>query len=189
MDKMFPFKTAPRHDVIDVSFTSSSPERSPSPLSLPFRCFAMSDADVKKLIDDALAQHRIVVFSKSYCPFCRKAKQALLQIVDQAKLYVLEVRTRPCPSSLYHLCAIARSKIAQIWMTSKMNWRVVQERVRFLVSSSMARSSEAAMRQLLWRRVVSYRRCWRRKALSKRRLYDLTRKQRCQQGSYHVLGR
>ena len=99
MAEMLPFKTAPKHDAIDVSFRIVRPLSSRHHLCLfPF-CFAMSNGDVKKLIDDALAQHRIVVFSKSYCPYCRKAKQALLQIVDQAKLYILEVRTRPSPSS------------------------------------------------------------------------------------------
>lgn len=48
-------------------------------------------SDAKAVIDDALAQHRIVVFSKSYCPFCTKAKRALSQIVDNAKVHVLEV--------------------------------------------------------------------------------------------------
>ena len=51
----------------------------------------MASADVKKVIDDILAEHKIVVFSKSYCPYCTKAKQALYKLIDAAKVFVLEV--------------------------------------------------------------------------------------------------
>ncbi len=34
---------------------------------------------------------QIVVFSKSYCPFCHKAKRALGQVVDSSKVTVIEV--------------------------------------------------------------------------------------------------
>lgn len=39
---------------------------------------------------------QIVVFSKSYCPFCHKAKRALGQVVDSSKVTVIEVG-RPAP--------------------------------------------------------------------------------------------
>ncbi|TFY73042.1 hypothetical protein EWM64_g10970 [Hericium alpestre] len=29
---------------------------------------------VKQLVDDAIAQNKLVIFSKSYCPYCKRAK-------------------------------------------------------------------------------------------------------------------
>jgi len=60
----------------------------------------MSSPDVKKLIDDIVAEHKIVVFSKSYCPYCKKAKQALYKLIDSAKVFVLEIENRPDMNSL-----------------------------------------------------------------------------------------
>uniref|UniRef100_A0AC35F0L6 Glutaredoxin domain-containing protein n=1 Tax=Panagrolaimus sp. PS1159 TaxID=55785 RepID=A0AC35F0L6_9BILA len=31
----------------------------------------------KSFVDDAIAKHKVAVFSKSYCPYCTKAKDAL----------------------------------------------------------------------------------------------------------------
>jgi len=47
--------------------------------------------DAKTIINNALADHRIVVFSKSYCPYCTKAKKALYSLIDAAKVHVMEV--------------------------------------------------------------------------------------------------
>lgn len=51
----------------------------------------MSAEDVKQLIDNTLTEHRVVIFSKTYCGYCTKAKKALYQFLDKAKVYVLEV--------------------------------------------------------------------------------------------------
>lgn len=47
-------------------FLSSITTSSPSP--------TMS---IKQTVDDAIAANKIVIFSKSYCPYCRKAKNLL----------------------------------------------------------------------------------------------------------------
>lgn len=60
----------------------------------------MANEDVKKVVDDILAEHKIVVFSKSYCPYCTKAKQALHKLIDAAKIFVLEIEDRPDMNSL-----------------------------------------------------------------------------------------
>lgn len=31
----------------------------------------------QKLVDDRIREHKVVVFSKTYCPFCKMAKDAL----------------------------------------------------------------------------------------------------------------
>lgn len=45
----------------------------------------------KKTVDDAVAQEPIVVFSKTYCPYCKRAKAALAEAgaVDY-KIYELD---------------------------------------------------------------------------------------------------
>jgi glutaredoxin 3 len=40
--------------------------------------------EIKKVVDDMIASNRVVVFSKSYCPYCRQAKMALQSIPDLA---------------------------------------------------------------------------------------------------------
>lgn len=41
---------------------------------------AMSAARAK--VDDLIKKHKVVVFSKTYCPYCVKGKKALQQFVD-----------------------------------------------------------------------------------------------------------
>lgn len=48
-----------------------------------FRQFSIMGAkeDARKFIDETIANNKVVVFSKSHCPFCTMAKKAL----DEAK--------------------------------------------------------------------------------------------------------
>lgn len=39
-----------------------------------------------------IADHKVVVFSKTYCPYCIKAKQALSTIIRPEQMEVIEVR-------------------------------------------------------------------------------------------------
>ncbi|KAI8987487.1 glutaredoxin [Mycotypha africana] len=36
-------------------------------------------ANVQQIVEDIIANNKVVVFSKSYCPYCRKAKEILKQ--------------------------------------------------------------------------------------------------------------
>jgi thiol-disulfide isomerase/thioredoxin len=46
--------------------------------------------DVKGRVKDSIESSKVVVFSKSYCPYCKKAKQALEQYtVRRLALYTL----------------------------------------------------------------------------------------------------
>jgi glutaredoxin len=38
--------------------------------------------EIRKAVDDMIASNRVLVFSKSYCPYCRQAKMALRSIPD-----------------------------------------------------------------------------------------------------------
>lgn len=60
-----------------------------------------TEARVKELI----AGNKVMVFSKSYCPFCKKAKTALNQFTSDYG--VLEVRALN-PSTVVHRSAMRR---------------------------------------------------------------------------------
>ena len=44
----------------------------------------------KDKINDLVSKHKVMVFSKSYCPFCKKAKSALSQYTDDFEVLELE---------------------------------------------------------------------------------------------------
>lgn len=49
-------------------------------------------AAAKDFIENELSKHKIVVFSKSHCPYCKMAKNALSEI--GADYYVVEIGDR-----------------------------------------------------------------------------------------------
>ncbi|ODN96382.1 glutaredoxin [Cryptococcus wingfieldii CBS 7118] len=48
--------------------------------------------EIQALVDKTIADNKVVVFSKSYCPYCKRAKQYLAQ--DTTDLLVLELDER-----------------------------------------------------------------------------------------------
>ena len=47
----------------------------------------------QKLVDDAVSSHPVVVFSKTYCPYCTMAKKALADAgLKEYKLFELDER-------------------------------------------------------------------------------------------------
>jgi glutaredoxin 3 len=53
----------------------------------------MSSAKAK--VDAAITKNRVMVFSKSYCPYCTKAKRALATVLPKDKVSVLEIENDP----------------------------------------------------------------------------------------------
>ncbi|WOO79214.1 Glutaredoxin-2 [Vanrija pseudolonga] len=51
---------------------------------------AMSAA--KELVDKAIAENHVVVFSKSYCPYCRRSKATLADLTEEIKVFELDER-------------------------------------------------------------------------------------------------
>ncbi|KAJ3276287.1 Glutaredoxin-1 [Terramyces sp. JEL0728] len=45
---------------------------------------------VKDLVESSIEKESVVVFSKSYCPYCKKAKQILSNKGANAKVYELD---------------------------------------------------------------------------------------------------
>ncbi|KAA8903669.1 thioredoxin-like protein [Sphaerosporella brunnea] len=74
--------------------TSTVPEAEPAPAAAPEPPTAFPAAKVE--IDKFLDAHTIVIFSKSYCPYCKRAKAVLL---EQYKIipppFVVELDLRP----------------------------------------------------------------------------------------------
>ncbi|KAK8846783.1 glutaredoxin [Kwoniella newhampshirensis] len=58
---------------------------------------AMSN-EVKSLVDKTIADNKVVVFSKSYCPYCKKAKSYLAE--DTSDIAILELDERDDGSAI-----------------------------------------------------------------------------------------
>jgi len=48
----------------------------------------------QSVVDDAIAKNPVMVFSKSYCPYCVKAKKALETVLPRDKYVVMELDQR-----------------------------------------------------------------------------------------------
>ncbi|CAH2043714.1 unnamed protein product, partial [Iphiclides podalirius] len=58
-----------------------------------FRNTTMANsAEIKQFIKDAIAQDKVVVFSKSYCPYCTLAKNVFEKVKQPFKVYELNER-------------------------------------------------------------------------------------------------
>ncbi|KAI3438846.1 hypothetical protein D9Q98_001263 [Chlorella vulgaris] len=51
-------------------------------------------SSAKALVDQTIRGNKVVVFSKTYCPYCTKAKRALQKYIDQSKMTVIELENR-----------------------------------------------------------------------------------------------
>ena len=72
--------------------------------------------DVKTIV----ASRPVVVFSKTYCPFCVKAKKAIAPLVDSDSLLVLELENHPQMNEIQDVLAAltgARS-VPRVFSTS-----------------------------------------------------------------------
>lgn len=53
-------------------------------------------SDVKAFVDEKINKYKVAVFSKSYCPYCHKAKNALESFAYKPDaFYWLEIDNRP----------------------------------------------------------------------------------------------
>ncbi|KAJ8712351.1 hypothetical protein PYW07_005193 [Mythimna separata] len=51
-----------------------------------------SSQDVQQFIKQAISQDKVVVFSKSYCPYCDMAKEVFRKVKQPIKVYELDER-------------------------------------------------------------------------------------------------
>jgi len=54
----------------------------------------MTQSNPKTFVDDLIKQPPVLVISKSYCPYCKKAKAALAEVVPQNDIVVVELDQR-----------------------------------------------------------------------------------------------
>ena len=55
------------------------------------------------MVEELIKNNKVVVFSKSYCPFCRKAKVALHSVLRDEQMTVLEVGADQTVAKHYYL--------------------------------------------------------------------------------------
>lgn len=67
--------------LLAVAHTVSDPSSQSCTMSSP----------AAKLVTEAINSHKVVVFSKTYCPYCVKAKRALGQFLKPDAMFVMEV--------------------------------------------------------------------------------------------------
>ena len=61
----------------------------------------MADPEVKRKIDDLIKSKKVVVISKTYCPYCKKAKSALENYnLSNSVYYVWEIENEPNVSEI-----------------------------------------------------------------------------------------
>ncbi|CAG9564684.1 unnamed protein product [Danaus chrysippus] len=51
-----------------------------------------NSAEIQQFIKDAISQEKVVVFSKSYCPYCTLAKDVFSKVKQPIKVYELDER-------------------------------------------------------------------------------------------------
>jgi thioredoxin-related protein len=62
-------------------------------LSTPFRPLSASMSSIKAEVEEHIKQNKVMVFSKSYCPYCTEAKNAISKLGVPFKAVELDVRT------------------------------------------------------------------------------------------------
>ena len=59
------------------------------------------DEGIKILVDTTIAKSKVVVFSKTYCPYCKRAKAVLAKYpIKPDQLEIIEIEKRPDCSSI-----------------------------------------------------------------------------------------
>lgn len=59
---------------------------------------------MSKVVDQALKSHKVVVFSKTYCPFCVKAKNVLKKY-NIKDIVIIELDNRDDADEIQDYCA------------------------------------------------------------------------------------
>ncbi|CAB3234099.1 unnamed protein product [Arctia plantaginis] len=53
---------------------------------------SVSSVEVQQLIKDAISKDKVVIFSKSYCPYCDLAKEVFSKVKQPIQVYELDKR-------------------------------------------------------------------------------------------------
>ncbi|KAJ7039684.1 glutaredoxin [Mycena alexandri] len=63
---------------------------------------------VQEIVDNAIDSHKITIFSKSWCPYCKKTKALFAAEFPDEEPYVLECARSPQLYVLHYLCFASR---------------------------------------------------------------------------------
>ncbi|KAG8919703.1 glutaredoxin, partial [Tulasnella sp. 417] len=56
---------------------------------------------VKEVVEDAIANHKVAIFSKTYCPYCRRAKELIKSFdLPEGEVEIVEIDIRDDGSAI-----------------------------------------------------------------------------------------
>ncbi|XP_020224366.1 glutaredoxin-C4 [Cajanus cajan] len=78
-----------------------------------------SASSVGKFVDETITSHKIVIFSKTYCPYCKRAK-AVFEELNQVP-YVVELDEREDGSKIQDIMTniVGRRTVPQVFINGK----------------------------------------------------------------------
>ncbi|RDX66748.1 Glutaredoxin-C4, partial [Mucuna pruriens] len=78
-----------------------------------------SDSSVGKFVDETVTSHKIVIFSKTYCPYCKRAK-AVFKELNQVP-HVVELDEREDGSKIQDILTniVGRRTVPQVFVNGK----------------------------------------------------------------------
>ncbi|KAL2340504.1 hypothetical protein Fmac_008444 [Flemingia macrophylla] len=78
-----------------------------------------SASSVGKFVDETISSHKIVIFSKTYCPYCKRAK-AVFKELNQVP-YVVELDEREDGSKIQDIMTniVGRRTVPQVFINGK----------------------------------------------------------------------
>ncbi|GAB2267390.1 Glutaredoxin-C4 [Dionaea muscipula] len=80
---------------------------------------AAASSDEIKFIKNTISSHKIVIFSKSYCPYCKKAKAVFKEL--EVEPFVVELNERDDGSSIQDALnrIVGRRTVPQVFIDGK----------------------------------------------------------------------
>ncbi|KAG0200672.1 thioredoxin reductase [Mortierella sp. GBA30] len=76
-------------------------------------------ANIKTQVDEIIANNAVVVFSKSYCPYCTKAKNLLIQLGVKAHVIELDELDNGAAIQAYLLELTGQRTVPNIFIGQK----------------------------------------------------------------------
>ncbi|KAH8946762.1 hypothetical protein BDL97_11G003500 [Sphagnum fallax] len=74
------------------------------------------EIDAKQFVDDAISSNRLVIFSKSYCPYCQRAKALFKELNEQP--YIVEIDLREDGGAIHQAVQklVGRRTVPQVFI-------------------------------------------------------------------------
>lgn len=76
---------------------------------------------MKAFVEEQISSNKVVVFSKSYCPYCKKAKAALFGIISEKDVLIIELDQREDGNAIQDalLEVTGRRSVPQVFIGGK----------------------------------------------------------------------